>query len=928
MKRHVLLLMLLITLSTFSQSGEIDLSFGVNGKITTGFGKNNNAARCVAFQPDGKFIVGGYYVSSNGDNDFALARYNNDGTLDFTFGVGGKTVTNFLEINNNGNTILSLHVLPNGKILALGLTTQTFSPNMAVVRYNENGSIDTDFGSNGKIVSSLVGIDVLGYGGALAVQPDGKIIIAAVKMINFDPNYYIGLERYLEDGSLDTSFGTAGQAVASYGNGKSFATAVALQPDGKIVVGGTYMPTNVSVMAVMRFTTNGILDTAFDGDGKTTTSFGAGTTGSGMTMSVNANNKIVLAGSVGSNTSSNLGVLQYNANGSLDIAFDGDGKALRPFDLEDNYVTVNSFTRQPDGKFLAVFRAYYALTNTDFVVRRYNSDTSVDTAFGTNGKITATFDTGLNEAQSAFVAPDGKIVVVGKSIPLLYDHVDFGVARYSSNGILDATLDGDGKLTTLFEKGNDRMKTLLVLPNDKLIAIGISDYRNANNSIGRDIILSKYNSDGSLDTSFGNSGKVLSILGQQLNTISTAALQPDEKIVVGNMYYNPTEATYSYEIIRYNANGSLDTTFGTNGKRPIIYYAESIIFQPDGKIIIAGSGTLDTVNYGYIISRFNSNGTPDTSFDGDGSKLFSFGEFIYTGITIMLQHDNKIVLSCTTSATDVDGGAAKFALARFNSDGGLDTAFGNNGTVTTLIGYSALTDTGFLKPDGKIIVAGKSFPGDGSINFSSVQYNSNGTIDTAYGTDGVSSSGLWFNYKEINSILLQADDKLLVVLSQQNGIQNTYDFNLRRFNPDGTYDTGFSGLYGVSTSFYNGYDEAFAALLQSDDKIVVGGTTHNGINYDFALTRYDNVILGLPEDTVDSSTLVIYPNPVADILHIQSANALTEIIGCSVYTLLGQLVYNSSDNKQEIDTANLSCGIYTIVIRTNKGIVNKKFVKG
>lgn len=915
--------MLLFSLSISAQPGMIDASFGENGKVTTGFGSNNNMAGAVAFQPDGKFVVGGTYISSRGDNDFAIARYNANGSLDVTFGTNGKVATDFSEINSTNSNILSIHVLPGGKLLAVGATAQVLTIKLAVVRYDQDGSIDASFGNNGKIISELTPLDI--FGTRIVFQPDGKFIVSATKRYNFDPNFYVGIERYTEDGQPDLTFGTQGQTVASFGNGKSYPSSMALQPDGKIIVAGRYQQTNNSLFSVMRFNANGVLDTTFDADGKLTTSFGSGTSGTGMQVSVNENGKIILAGVVFSNTARQFGLVRYNANGSLDTSFDTDGKATSLFDLEDDYALVNSISRQPDGKYLAVFSmTNYLLTNSNFVVRRYNADASADETFGNQGEISTPFDTGLNEAQFADTAPDGKIVVVGKSVPQSYDRVAFGVARYGQNGAIDPSLDADGKLTTDFEKGNDRLKTLLVLPDDKLIAVGISDYRNANNSTARDIILSKYNSDGSLDATFGNLGKKVSVIGQQLNTVSVAALQFDGKVLIGNMYYNPMEPTYSYELLRYDTTGNLDVSFGNNGKRAIAFYPESIAIQPDGKIVVGGDAAGIGNNNGYLMSRFHNDGSLDTTFSGDGTQFISFGTHNLGRTNVLLQPDGKLILTGTATTPEESGGSLHIGIARFNPNGSPDNSFGDGGIVKTLIDGGCIAYTSFLQPDGKIVVAGKSF--GGNINFTSVRYESNGAIDMSYGTNGVSSCALAFDYKEINSILRQADGKFLTVMTLQNAAQDNYDFKIRRFNADGTYDDSFGGTYGVTTSFYDRYDEAFAVGLQSDDRIVVAGSTHNKINYDIALVRYNNAILGATQPGFNAAGVILYPNPVTDVLNVKLEQA-NEIVDCSIYNLLGQLVFSRVGNHTQIDTRSLDGGIYAISITTTAGVKSGKFVK-
>lgn len=922
MKIKLLPLILLCSLIGFSQSGEIDTTFGLNGKVVTGFGSNNNAANAIAFQPDGKFIVGGTYVSNHGENDFALIRFNSDGTLDTTFGSDGKVVTDFN--NNNYNYINSIYVLTDGKIMVTGASGMvSLSSKLTIVRYNNDGTIDTSFGNNGKLMSSLIPFTV--FGNKLVFQPDGKFLITSVKQYNFDPNYYFGVERYTPDGILDTTFGIEGQAVSSFGTGQSIPVSLALQPDGKIVVVGRYQPTNARQTAIMRFTADGVIDTSFDGDGKVVTNFGNGSVSEGMEVFVNPDGKIIVAGIVHTSPR-NFGLVQYNSNGSLDTSFDSDGKAMTA--LTDFYENISSITKQSDGKFLVVIRSdNSALTSSDFVVRRFNSSISLDTTFGINGQISTTFDIGLNQSQSAGIAADGKIMVVGKSTLTEVGNSDFAIARYSANGILDTSLDNDGKITSAFEKGNDQLVHLLILPDDKFITIGTSAYRQSNNSTYKDIILSRYNADGTLDSSFGISGKMISVFGQNFNYVTTAALQTNGKVIVGNAYYNLTlDNFFHYELIRYNADGSLDTLFGANGKVILAIEPSSILIQPNGKIIVGATDTTNTANAGYNIIRFTADGTLDTSFDTDGIAVVSFGNFYYGKMSVLIQPDEKIIVTGSASNPNVFNDAPVFVAARINSNGSLDTSFGTDGKVATLINDNCFAYGGFIQSDGTILTAGISF-GGGNIYFSSVRYTSNGIIDTNYGTNGMVSENLAFDYRIINNILLQPDGKFLVALSKYNQTPNSYDFKIRRFNPDGTFDNDFGGFTGVTTSFFNGYDEAFAIGLQSDNKIIAAGTTFNGITNDFAITRYTNSILNV-RDFDHHYNLILYPNPVTNTLNIKlSDNTELEILEYCIFNMLGQMVYKQSDPTTEIDTRAFSNGIYTLQIKTNKGVVNKKFVR-
>lgn len=920
MKITVAWLVFLIYCCGFAQSGDVDPTFGINGKTVTGFGTNRNTANAVAFQPDGKFIVGGSYISNRGDSDWAIVRYAADGTLDPAFGNDGKIVTGFVDLNNDSNSLHSLYVLQDGKILALGASGKTgFPPKLIVVRYHANGTIDTGFANNGRLSSQL--IPFTDFGSKLVFQPDGKFLLTSCKQYPADPNYHLGVERYTADGVLDTAFGTNGLAATSFGTGLSAPTAIALQADGKIVVAGKYQPTNSRQWAIARFNADGTPDAGFDGDGKALTAFGGAVLSEAMEVAVGTDGKIKVAGVVYGATRS-FALVQYNANGSLDASFGTDGKAMSAF--TDVYDGIRSVTRQADGKYLVVMKSdNFALTASDLRLRRYNGNVSPDSDFGTNGEVSTTFGTGTNGARSAGVAPGGKIVLVGESIPADFGNFDFAVARYSANGILDATLDGDGKITTAFEKGNDQLNHLLIAGDDTILAIGTSAYRQSNNALVRNIALAKYDSNGQLDAAFGTAGKVTSVFGLHYNYVTAAALQPDGKIVLANTYYNPTVDNLAhYELIRYNANGSLDASFGTNGKATIGFEAVSIALQADGRIVIAGVSSPDGSVNGFTVGRFSAVGMPDNSFDADATAFVPFGNAYFGKVSVLPQATGKIVVTGSASSPDSFNNNPAFVAVRFNADGSLDPTFGTNGKTATLIHDNCFAYAGFSGTDRTITMAGVSFGGS-AIYFSSLRYAQDGTLDTAYGTNGIASSPLAYDYRIINSILLQPDGKLLVALSQYNQPPNSYDFRIRRFNPDGSFDSGFGGSTGISTSFYNGYDEVFAIGLQSGHKIIAGGTTSNGIANDFALTRYANSVLNAADfETADS--LILYPNPVEGILHVKP-DGNTVIQECCVFNMLGQMVCKTSGTA--IDTASFGQGVYTLRVKTDKGMLTKKFIR-
>lgn len=440
-----------------------------------------------------------------------------------------------------------------------------------------------------------------------------------------------------------------------------------------------------------------------------------------------------------------------------------------------------------------------------------------------------------------------------------------------------------------------------MLPNNKILAVGTSAYRKANNTYVTDIGIAKYNADGSLDTSFGAAGKVVYNTGERQNLVFAAALQADGKILVTNSYILAN--TNMYELLRYNADGSLDTQFGTGGRVTIAFMATAMACQPDGKIVIAGDNTT-----GIIISSYNNNGTPDTGFSGDGSVVVTMGNSYFSTVALALQTDGKIIVADTVIPAG-DNASPQFGVVRLSSNGMLDTSFGNNGKILALVGDVSLSNAVFVQPDGKIVIAGRSVTT--GVSFTSVRYNVNGELDTSYAANGVASQALGNDYRELNDVLLQADGKLLAVLSKYNQPSNTYDFRLMRFNPDGTPDADFGGAGGINTSFYNGYDEAFSVALQSDNKLIVAGSTYNGISEDFALARYTNVILGREDFESSQYRIIAYPNPVKDVIYISGNYTGQEF---SIYDTTGKLLMNGEITPIGISMSALQSGMYVVKV--------------
>jgi uncharacterized delta-60 repeat protein len=417
-------------------------------------------------------------------------------------------------------------------------------------------------------------------------------------------------------GDLDPSFGTGGLVTTEFSSGDSYGFAVALQADGKIVVAGRAYNGSDFDFAVTRYNSDGSLDTSFSGDGKVTTDFGSGDDRGYAVAIQPADGKIVVAGYVSySESNDDFALARYNGDGSLDVSFSDDGKVTT--DFGGGYDWGYAVAIQPaDGKIVVVGGSYNG-SNLDIALARYNIDGRLDTSFSGDGKVTTDFGMGSDSGLAVAIQPaDGKIVVAGYAYKFsgFYGNNDFALARYNVDGSLDTSFSGDGILTTDFVNSVDEDAVAVVLQADgKIVAAGYSqDF--SEDPFDNDFTLARYNSDGSLDTSFSGDGKVTTDFNGDTDIAHAVALQADGKIVVAGWANNVSNYAYNYDfaLALYNSDGSLDTSFSGDGKVTTDFgdwdYGHDVALQPDdGKIIVAGySGSPYANNGDFALARYEA----------------------------------------------------------------------------------------------------------------------------------------------------------------------------------------------------------------------------------------------------------------------------------------------------------------------------------
>lgn len=409
-------LLIIISHSLYSQAGILDASFGTGGLVTTDIGGTENDATSVVIQSDGKILLAGYaYTGPN--THFAVARYTTDGILDNTFGTGGIVLVDFAPPDNYGRCMA---LQADGKIVVAGESWIGSSFDIAVVRLNVDGTIDDTFGTSGKTTIDISSDD--DNCAAIVIQGDDKILLAGFGYYGI--SYDFILARLETNGTLDVTFDGDGMVNTDFGGSDDMCHAIALQPDGKIILAGE---SGISV-AIARYNTDGSADASFGTAGKILTSPG-GVYDAAHSICIINDGGILVAGNGSTAGNFDFEVLKFDSIGNFDNSFGVSGILfIDYFGSNDEARWIKSL---PDGKILVVGFADSPPNNSDFAMARLNSNGSLDAGFGTLGLVHTNFGTYTDFALSAAIQDDGKIVLAGYSDSTDSASDDFAMARYS-----------------------------------------------------------------------------------------------------------------------------------------------------------------------------------------------------------------------------------------------------------------------------------------------------------------------------------------------------------------------------------------------------------------------------------------------------------------------------------------------------------------
>lgn len=684
-------------------------------------------------------------------------------------------------------------------------------------------SLVEGFGQGGKVTTNLS--RSRSGGTDVALQTDGKILVAGYTLISANSNFVVA--RYLRDGRLDPGFGAGGTVMTDFG-GEDEAAAIAIQPDAKIIVVGS-TTTATTRVALARYQRDGGLDQSFGTGGKVV---------------------MHLAG---------RGPEALSA--ALDVAIESNGR-----------IVVAGTSRRTIGR---------STGTLDFAVARYTPRGVLDTTFGSDGVTTIDFGRG-NDVARALTLGNGGIVVAGYTVPPGDVLITAAVARLRPGGALDSTFGAGGRATLQKEFLWRSWEAVAVQHDGKIVVAGWGS-----NCLTFVFSVARYTRTGALDTGFGAGGSVeTSPSGVLFDFATDVSLLPDGRILAGGVTVDPANWDYDYALVRYRANGRLDSlrrgapavtilrpsagddeadglavqpdgravlatssggelgaarvtaaggldgSFGTGGvanshASAAADFGRDVIVQPDGMIVVAGVVMFGQTPAGALV-RYGPDGTRDTAFRSPLSIVRPSSLAFVEGRRV------ATVGECCNSGGQGESGYAQGLGTRYLPDGledGFVLGLTSNATAQRRSGLLSVA----ALPGGTAVAAG-FVETAGNSDFALSRWDLEWRRDASFGTNGTVTTAIGSGNERAAAIARQPDGKVVVTgFTDRNG---TEDFALVRYLENGSLDLTFGSGGVVVTPFGSGHDRATSLALQPDGRIVVAGWTHGAAGADVAVARY------------------------------------------------------------------------------------------
>jgi uncharacterized delta-60 repeat protein len=502
----------------------------------------------------------------------------------------------------------------------------------------------------------------------------------------------------------------------------------------------------------------------------------------------------------------------------------------------------------------------------------------------------------------------------------------------AQGGRLDNTFGTNGIVITRVENYGSSQATAVAVQKDGKIVAGGWVGENNSSDPTTNFALVRYNTDGSLDKTFNFTGQVETTFGYPyyLNRIYSIAIQEDGKIVAVGIVQD--DNTSYFGIARYNTDGSQDLTFNQTGL--VISFeigwggANSVHIQPDGKIVVTG-WKYDNYYSAFALARYNTDGTMDSGFNGSGVLLIPSSDKLET-YGSAIQPDGKIVVVGQTHDSLLQ---YEIVLSRFNSNGTIDNGFGTGGTVTASLGSDGLPEKVGIQPDGKIVVT-SGIRINSMTQILIARFLQNGNLDISFNGTGMVTSQDGY-YVIATALVIQSDGKIVIAGAGNTGLYGFYDFNVTRYEENGQLDSSFGTNGSVTTDVDNGSDDrAYGMALAPDGKIVIAGSREGAASSAFVVARY--LTSGVQAYTCQSDCAVVYPNPISDHTTLEFVVKNQEQLTIRMFNMAGQLIRSYVENarfdagRQQMDIefpTGLPAGVYVMSLTSAQGKTSVKIVK-
>lgn len=688
-------------------------------------------------------------------------------------------------------------------------------------RITPAGQLDPTFGVGG-LVTTRIPYDSHDEGGATAVDNLGRAIVAGYT--SNGSNIDFAVSRYTAAGALDASFGGTGFVTIDFGASDDYGYSVIVDSQNRVIVGGrTYNGSNYD-FAVVRLIATGVLDASFDSDGKQTFAFGASDEGA-TGVAVDSQDRVIVVGYTHNGSNRDFAVARLTAAGALDLGFDSDGKQTFAFGTADD--TASNVAVDSQDRVLIAGFTNMGGSNVDFAVARLTPAGSLDGSFDIDGK--QTFDFGASNEAAFSVAVDSLDRVVVAGYTSIGSNSNFAVARFTTAGVFDPDFDSDGKLTISFGVSNDRGYDVAVDSLDRVVVAGYT-YNGSNN----DFAVARLTAAGAIDSSIDVDGKQTIAFGASHDYGYGVAIDSQNRAVISGRTSNGTD--FDFAVSRLTATGALDASFNSDGKQTTAFLAatfatgRTIAVDREGRTLVAGSA-FNGSNDDFAIARYTTIGTLDTSFGGTGIVTVDFGgpggDDAY-GVAV--DSLNRVVIAGYTS----NGLNLDFAVARLTTAGTLDSSFDDDGKL--IITFGASHDYGYgvaVDSQDRVVVAGYTYIGSGT-EMAVARLTATGALDANFDSDGKQTISFGPYGATATAVAVDSQDRVVVAGYAMYGYS---DVAVARLTAAGALDSSFDADGKQTFAFGAASDYARAVAVDSQDRVVVAGSTDDGSKYDFAVAR-------------------------------------------------------------------------------------------